>query len=552
MMADLLYGPLNKSLYTQTLELVTKILLYSPNDMNFYYQNIDNSPYNYLGFSTKKELHVVIGDVDVNLSQLFSKANFSHLQMDQTDSAKFTKNTGVQYNTFLPQLFKYVTDHATLTEAEKQAVLSYQGVGYLDINDMLYKVKQGLYHDNNKVRQTVLKAVMLSSGLNKIIKDPKDHQVKTYRGERYTPQHEIQERINLVNQGGGFTEQPAYMSTSLSKDIASSPIFRGNCFIIFDSVYGTSVEKASASGFEQEYLLPPGQIFWKKYEYINGIHTFYAQAVRPLVPEKEEISPQDIANFNKLLEIAKNKGVPLSFLTPYLQTMLSIPPDLTVHSTSIPVMGTAKVTKLKDKVLNGLNIASLIGGGIYLLTIGLSIVVPPFGITLSGVALFGVACVGGVMLSKGALKLIPTIMNYIKQPAIVHDPVQPAPFPAVPSFNEPFHPAPALTAPVVAPITTASTTQGQQYKAFLEKEEKAVKELEVVLKTKFPQAPQFITKLHEILDLENANGDKLLLMQYTHLLENRVNEAHPDEFPVVEKEVLDEATTAIKEKTLFI
>ncbi len=50
-MADLLHGPLNKSLYSHTLELVTKILLYSPEGITFRYENTGA-----LGIS-KNELH---------------------------------------------------------------------------------------------------------------------------------------------------------------------------------------------------------------------------------------------------------------------------------------------------------------------------------------------------------------------------------------------------------------------------------------------------------------------------------------------------------------
>ncbi len=93
---------------------------------------------------------------------------------------------------------------------------------------------------------------MLSSGLNRILPSQEDHKVKTYRGEKYTPQHEIQERIKLINQGGGFTEQPAFMSTSSSLDVSKGFMLNGlsKCMIHFDSIYGVSVEKASASNFE--------------------------------------------------------------------------------------------------------------------------------------------------------------------------------------------------------------------------------------------------------------------------------------------------------------
>ncbi len=538
-MADLLHGPLNKSLYTQTLELVTKILLYSKGEMDFYYKKT-GSVWNLQGTN---ELHVVIGDIDVNLTLLFSKANFSHIHMDQSDSEKFTNKTGIIYNTFLPQIYNYVAQHGGLTEAEKRAVNYYTGSGYLAINDMLYK-KSLTFSNNTTLRENVLKAVMLGSGLNRILPSPEDHKVKTYRGEKHTPQHEIQERIKLVNQGGGFTEQPAFMSTSSSINVSKGFILghgTGKCMIHFDSIYGVSVEKASASNFEHEYLILPGQIYWKKYEFIDGVHTFHAEAVRPLIPAKEEVCAQDIVNFNKLLELAKNKGIPVNFLTPYLQNVVSNPQNSVDGTSSLtPVMKTASKSA-KQKLTYGLKTALQLGIGGYLFAVGLTLIAPPIAITSTS-AFLGIACLGGYILLNSAITLIPEIIGYIKKkPTVQTPPLQPASY--QPTAVQP-------PKPVAATVTELATAK--EYKEHLKKEENAVKDLEDILINKFPQAPQFIAKLHDILGLENANGDKLLLMQYAHLLENRVNEADAVEFPVVEKEVLEEAATAIKEKTLLI
>ncbi len=567
-MSKLLHGPLNKNIYTHTLELITKILLYSPNDAIFHYQKT--------GVSDEKELHVNVGEVDINLTLLFSKANFSHIQMDHGDSAKFTQNTGINYGVFYPNVLGYVTSHVTLTEAEKRAVHHYQGTGYRAMNDMLYR-KYGNEYSIANIKDEVLKSVMLASGLNKIFPTPEEYKVKTYRGESHTSKKDIQERIKLVNQGGGYTEQLAFMSTStnqsISKGFASG--YNDKCMIYFDSIYGVSVEKASGSNFENEYLIVPGQIYWKQYELVNGVHTFHAEAVKPLVPSKDEICSQDIVNFNKLVELAKSKGVSDAFLTPYIKDVISKPVESNDTSqTVVPVMKQAKpvpkpvspawtpapvwnpapiwnpapvwnpapLANQKSAKVKALLAFTIAGGvGLYLTAIGLGLIAAPLGIT-SFPVLIGAGIVGVSMLLSVASLFKKFFKNQplANVPAVYHAPVVPA-------------------APVNEPVILEQNNVPQnviqinnEYNTFLQKEEKAVKELESILKSKFPEAPNFITKLHDTLGLDKANGDKLLLLQYAHLLENRVNEAHPLEFPVVEKEVLEEAATAIKEKTLLI
>ncbi len=126
-MFDLLNGPLNKSIYTQHLELVAKYLLYSEESVAVHVQNNSEG---------KKELHVNLGGVDVNLSLLFSKADFAHLQISQKDSVHYLHRSisplvkylcGVSVN-------NHVQDDAKLTQAERSAIRAYTGAAYLKIN----------------------------------------------------------------------------------------------------------------------------------------------------------------------------------------------------------------------------------------------------------------------------------------------------------------------------------------------------------------------------------------------------------------------------------
>ncbi len=257
----------------------------------------------------------------------------------------------------------------------------------MKINDLLYGKTHSHLFQQHTSKESVLHAVLLGSGLNKIMPNPRNHKVKSYRGERHTSEQEIQERIKFVKQGGGYTDRPAFLSTSTSQSVANN--FKGKCMIIFDSVYGADVRKLSSVIGESEFLLPPGQIYWKGYEYINGCHTFRADAVRPLIPAKDEHHAEDVDTFNKLLQLAHQKGVPYHFVTPTLHNHISDPQiKAAVVSAKKPVP--PQVTR-KELIQNGLAAVGLFGLGLFMLSVGLGFI-PAFAsaswtLTLIGSAL---------------------------------------------------------------------------------------------------------------------------------------------------------------------
>ncbi len=301
-------------------------MLYVPNKTTLRFQK---------DAENKNELHANIDGVDVNLSQLLTQANFSHLQFNQSDSENY-ENHGVPpitWSLWLRLFGEPAVNHNSLynfdklTNAEKYAIGIYTCDGYIGINDLLYKnYKEGYVSEN-----ILLNALFLGSGLKKIIRDPATHNTKSYRGEHSVPDEEIQTRINLINQGGGFTEQPAFMSTSTS--MIHSKRYMRKSMIIFDHAYGTSIDQFSTDGGQYEFLLPPGQVFWKQYHYENGLHIFHAQTVRPLIPCKDFPCEQEIADFNKLIDLSMNKGVPV-FLTQNMQenVLKRVVPTPIVHA----------------------------------------------------------------------------------------------------------------------------------------------------------------------------------------------------------------------------
>ncbi len=297
-MTELVYGPLNKNIYTHLLELITKCMIHASGKVNSYSEYtsyLDNT----------KPVEVNIGNIKIDLNDIISKANLNHISINETDSAKLSTYSYHAYYC-----------NAPLNTAEKNAITSYTGSRYYSINQFLHSQATG-YHYN--VNDIVIDSVLIASGLNKI--DPTlNSQFETYRGEHATSYEEIQHRIELVKQGGGWTEQNAFMSTS--SDYYVSQNFKGNCFIIFDNVYGKNIQSLSGIPSEDEFLIAPGKILWTKYEYINGDHVFHAKVVNPLIQGADDASIEYYQLFENLMKFAKENGINDDFVTQHLKSTL--------------------------------------------------------------------------------------------------------------------------------------------------------------------------------------------------------------------------------------
>ncbi|MBN9287225.1 MAG: hypothetical protein BGO43_15120 [Gammaproteobacteria bacterium 39-13] len=301
------YGPLNKSLFTQELELLVKCLLYVPEQIVFKIHQEVNG----------ESVHAHINSLDINVSSLLARANFSHLLLTEADSEQYLKTINEPYR--LEETIE------GLTLAENQAIKAYTGSFYYNLNAFLYGKLNNLYtyysEPSYLFKDLLINAVFLGSGLNKILPSLEYSDNPSYRGEHSTPDSEIAYRIELIEEGGGVTDQKAYMSTS--SDVEIGEMFKGNCLIIFDSIYGKEISGISDFPSEQEFLLSPGQIFWESYEYENDNIIFHAKVVSPLIDGKDDVMPQDIHLFNELLTWAKAQDVPVDFLTPYLENELA-------------------------------------------------------------------------------------------------------------------------------------------------------------------------------------------------------------------------------------
>ncbi|HRE32555.1 MAG TPA: hypothetical protein PLD88_11325, partial [Candidatus Berkiella sp.] len=112
------YGPLQKNIYTQELELLAKCLLKYDNDIKF---SSVHDP-----ISNKKVLHAIVNDLNINVSALLSKANFSHFNFNIEDSALFLSKYFLNNSTY--------QSNTDLTKAENSVLENYTGNGYYDIN----------------------------------------------------------------------------------------------------------------------------------------------------------------------------------------------------------------------------------------------------------------------------------------------------------------------------------------------------------------------------------------------------------------------------------
>src|SRR5690348_8505263 len=140
-MVDLKYGPLNKSLYTQQLELVAKCLLHAPDKIEL---NVvrDNQG--------KKALTVKVGEVSINLHSLFAKANMTHVQLNENDSNQYVQKSA------------YYRDE-NITRGEYEAIQQYTGSAYIEINKFLYNGDHAVsdYASKEGLKDLVLKTVFL-------------------------------------------------------------------------------------------------------------------------------------------------------------------------------------------------------------------------------------------------------------------------------------------------------------------------------------------------------------------------------------------------------
>lgn len=279
---SLRYGPLNKNRYTLQLEFIAKCIIRDPKNIQ-----LISKPNN---TDTAVTLHLDMDGRVFNLSEIFKKANFSHIQLDETDSAhaiqQFNLKSRLSRASLAPHgKFPY------LTEAEKITINAYT-LSSEAINGLLYGNKN-IKHE----LKTVIDCIFLASGLNKIptttlynIPSESSHAIlpslRTYRGEIYMTDEMIEERKRLIESGGGISALSGFLSTSTNRKI--SQLFSQKSLIVFDVAYGKDITGLAVDPKEQEFLLVPSQIYWKQYKFKSPRHQFYAEVVMPLPDELQD------------------------------------------------------------------------------------------------------------------------------------------------------------------------------------------------------------------------------------------------------------------------
>lgn len=292
---DFTYGPLNKSLYTQEFELVIKTLLNKPNDVSLKFINND--------------WHFKLHDIDININALLKKVNFSHLELSNQDSIQYFKTQ------MLAEPFNF---HKNLTKAEISAIKDYTGSAYINMNNLLHG-KLGPFITGSDLKSILLKTAFLGSGLNKIPTEHSTLHTKTYRGDKPSLD-EISDRIDLIKNGEGLSDTPAFFSTSLNLGTAES--FAGKALIYFDLPYGKNVSNLSHFPGEKEFILEPCTLQWTHHEVKNGKHIFHAKKVVPLIEGKDTPVEHDIATMSKLYEWANSHNVKTDSITSHLKSKL--------------------------------------------------------------------------------------------------------------------------------------------------------------------------------------------------------------------------------------
>lgn len=315
-----LFGPINKSLFTQEIELITKLTLQKPEliTMHIKQPSVDHAG----------GLYATINSKDYNLSTLMKRANFSHILLNEQDSNNYLvhREHGFPY-IFNPVLYR--ASFANLTMAEKLVVVNYTASSY-ELNHFLYNhtslQKSSIDANPDTFKKVFLDAMLLASALNKMAL-PNEAPSKLYRGEGGVNEIKIQARLDAVNNGNNITEELGFMSTSNDFDIARIFSYNGEGkkkLIIFNNAPAKDVSALSLFPSESEYILLPSEIEWEKVEESDTQITFYANVLASPNAAKDMHTMNALHEFHELYLYTKQQGIGIDALTPSLEAELKM------------------------------------------------------------------------------------------------------------------------------------------------------------------------------------------------------------------------------------
>ncbi|HKY69361.1 MAG TPA: ADP-ribosyltransferase domain-containing protein [Gammaproteobacteria bacterium] len=328
---ELIYGPLNKNMYTQEFELIAKSLLRDPNNASFHIQKTA---------AHDKSLILTLDHHSYNVSDIFHKANLSHVKMDSHDSHYYTQFLTHEalnvpqspYNFFaydhyaLPH-FPDNPRYENLSYGEKCAINVYTGSFFQVLNTFLHGDVTVLEawkaypdHFQTLAKEIVLHTAMMSSGLNEI--DPTSNPEDVYRGERSISNHHMEERHDVIMGKEVCTNEPAFMSTSSDPYIAIN--FSSDAYIHFINNAGKNISELSMFPMENEYLMLPGQVKWLSETKIGDNTLYTAEKICVLDDFIESIpTQQERAQVKALTEFSSKTHIPVEdVLTDYNKTLL--------------------------------------------------------------------------------------------------------------------------------------------------------------------------------------------------------------------------------------
>jgi hypothetical protein len=315
---NLSFGPLNKNIYTTTLEMIAKRTLENPSDSHFEVKN--------------NNFIVIIANIEFNITEILQKADFEHLHLTDELCAKFLdlyQITSYKIPT-LPDNYS-----EALTTAEAYAIYSYSlpssnvnreaPITYSEINKMLYKgVPDPEILDLPRIFMTT---ILLASGINKINPSKKIN-FKTYRGESHvTPQEIVTRNALLMSGKNKILKTKGFVSTSTDETVANSDSFAKKSVFEYNSqveqveenslvyLYGKDISPLAHTKDEAEFLQLPGtQRITKVVDMGDGKYKYSSDLVTVL--KQDRPSFKDV---EKLKKIAENQ----EGLTLYQKTLLT-------------------------------------------------------------------------------------------------------------------------------------------------------------------------------------------------------------------------------------
>ncbi len=351
------YGPLNKSLFTQEYELLVKMMLENPDSFRFY------------GADQAIHLQIEETDIDINLTNLLRRVNFSHLEMGREDSDQFLAlypKAELNYFESDASAFQEKLDlgaFENLTEGEFWVIREFTGCKYHLINSFLYNnpsIYDFYLKGDDRIEEAMLKSAFIASGLNKLPNCEED--IFLYRGDKPSTD-DLQMRIELVEEGNGLTKMPAFMSSSSEKEVAEdfgyNYLTGMRVLIQFDQPYGKDISSVSYYQSELEYLFTPSTFHWVSYEIaeheeiqfrcstrivdgeekweceqyveIAPMHVFHVEVVEPLIFGEDDFTQDELNEFLRLKNWGESHHVDTTFVTSHLSEILNVTPNQVAH-----------------------------------------------------------------------------------------------------------------------------------------------------------------------------------------------------------------------------